>query len=139
MSDDTRRVSLTELAEGFDPAEVDLFEAEEWGGLFLTVEITKPVQRKLNAIRKEAAAAATKALAVDADDPEAIADAGDDDAIDPVVDMVCALYGAMLVPAPGHKRKSADKVMRRAYDEGRISLERMKVGFQQITEASRPT
>jgi len=138
MGSDDRRVSLTELAEGFEPAEVDLFENEDWGGLFLTVDITKPVQKKLQAIRKEAAATMTKALSADAED---VADAEDDDfdQVDAVVDMLCALYGAMLVPAPGHSRKKADKVMRRAYDEGKIGLSRIKQGFEQITEASRPT
>lgn len=139
MSEGTRRVSLTEIAEGFEPAEVDLFEKQEWGGLFLTVDITKSVDRRLKAIRKEAAEVMVGAM--DAD-PEAVA-AGDEDAedktVDAVVDMVCELYGAVLVPAPGHKRKDAAKVMRRAYDEELIGLGRMKEGFQQITEAARPT
>ena len=53
-----RRVSLTDKAEGFEPAEVDLWENETWGGLFLTVDVTKPVQDKLTELRAEATDAA---------------------------------------------------------------------------------
>lgn len=131
---DERRVSLTDLAEGFEPAEVDLWEGEDWGGLFLTVDVTKPVQDRLIAIRKEAASAQAQALAAEADE-------GDDanEQVERAVDLIAALYGAVLVPAPGFSRKRADKVVRRAYDEGKIGLAALKTGFQQVVDASRPT
>lgn len=125
-----RRVSLTEVAEGFEPAEVELWEGEDWGGLFLTVDVTKPVQDKLTALRVQATAASE---AADEDATDAV------DQVAKAVKLVAQLYDAVLVPAPGHSRKRAGKVVERAYEEGKIGLSALNVGFRQIVEAARPT
>lgn len=128
---DDRRVSLTDLAAGFEPAEVDLWEGETWGGLFLTVDVTKPVQDKMTALKREANER-IRALAED-DDVEA------DDDIDAAVDLLAKLYDALLVPAPGHGRKRAKTVILHAYENGIIGLPKLREGLKQIVDASRPT
>lgn len=125
-----RRVSLTDKAEGFEPAEVDLWENETWGGLFLTVDVTKPVQDKLTELRAEATDAAE---AIDPENPDAT------EVVDEAVKLIAKLYGAVLVPAPGHGRKKADVVVQRAYAEGKVGLGTLRDGFQEIIAASRPT
>lgn len=122
-----RRVSLADEAAGFEPAEVDLWSAEPWGGLFLTVDVTKPVQDRITALR------------VKADEQAEVAD--DDPAADveSAVGLIADLYGAVLVPAPGHSKKRAERVIRAAYENGLIGLTGLRNGFQKVVDASRPT
>lgn len=129
-----RRLSAADAA-GFDPVEADLWSGEDWGGLFLTVDITKTVQDRMTALRREAAKAITDAMV----DPDEVDDGDQGEDVERAVGLIADLFGILLVPAPGYKRKRAEAVIRHAYEHDLIGLTALRTFFQQLIDASRPT
>jgi hypothetical protein len=113
-----RRISAAQIEEAYEPVEVDLW-SDKGGAVFAVVEITKPLQDKVNELQRSANDVA------DEDQDQALA-------------FIAQMFDAVLRPIDGGRRKASIVVMAR-WKDGKASVGTLYELLRQIGEAGRPT
>jgi hypothetical protein len=132
------RLQITPAGEQTD-VEVDL-----WGVLFKRVPVTDQRRRRATELFAEALQAAARADK-DSENLDPLADdfversvALTDRADKERLDLIAAVYDLTLTPTAGGKKK-ASTVVKQAYRDGRVDLDRLEEFVAEITSAGRPT